>query len=224
MAAAGLEIAPKQRPWWGRLSFVLFCAVVAIGLFAMRVVWAGEAQMRASSAALKAGNAREATRCARRAASWYAPGAPHVSAAYKRLLALARGAERARRPELARAAWQGVRTAALDSRWLLQPRRAELELANRSLARLAARQQKPGSEVDAKRLQKQLAGLRRDETPRAPWIALLVVAFALALGGLGNVTRLSAGAAGEVRLALAKRNLFVSAVGIVLWLVAMWRA
>jgi hypothetical protein len=116
------------------LSTVL---LAASALLAFRTVQRGEHELVASERAFDAGQVELALEHARRAAAAYVPGAEHVDRAYERLRAIARGAERARDPELARVAWAAVRGAAWESRHIWQPRTAELAEADAELARLA---------------------------------------------------------------------------------------
>jgi len=117
------------------LSAVL---LAASALVAFRAVQRGERELGASERAFDAGQVEQALEHARRAAAAYVPGAEHVDRAYERLRAIARGAERARDPELARVAWAAVRGAAWESRHIWQPRAAELREADAELARLTA--------------------------------------------------------------------------------------
>jgi hypothetical protein len=110
--------------------------LAASALLAFRTVQRGEAELAASERAFDAGQVELALQHARRAAAAYVPGAVHVDGAYERLRAIARGAELARDPELARLAWSAVRGAAWESHHVWQPRAAELREADAQLARL----------------------------------------------------------------------------------------
>src|SRR4029078_11014960 len=121
----------------------------------------------------RAGDARGAAEHARRAAGWYAPGAPHVRVAYERLMALATTAEGRGDREIALFAWRGVRTAAIETRWLFTPHEEDLGRANQAIARLsAATPRPPGTrgEPPAVIEREQLEALGRDEAPRAGWV------------------------------------------------------
>ena len=143
------------------LSIVL---LAASALLAFRTVQRGELELAASERAFDAGQVELALQHARRAALAYVPGAPHVDDAYERLRAIARGAELARDPELARLAWSAVRGAAWESHHLWQPRAAELREADVQLARL------DGPRPDGAR------PIQRSEPPRG-------FGFVLALAG-----------------------------------------
>lgn len=110
--------------------------LAASALLAFRTVQRGEAELAASELAFDAGQVELALQHARQAAAAYVPGAEHVDGAYERLRAIARGAELARDPELARLAWSAVRGAAWESHHIWQPRAAELLEADAQLARL----------------------------------------------------------------------------------------
>ncbi|MEZ4296383.1 MAG: hypothetical protein R3B70_15535 [Polyangiaceae bacterium] len=107
------------------------------------MVVAGEREIARSTDALRAGDPHEAALHARRAAGFYAPGAPHVRVAYERLIALATKAESLGNRPLALFAWEGVRTAALETRWLVTPHAEDLTRANEAIARLQAAESRP---------------------------------------------------------------------------------
>ena len=155
----------------------LAIAGLLVAAVTLRVVSAGEREIAASTAALRNGDARGAAEHARRAAGWYAPGAPHVRVAYERLVALATTAEGLGERELALFAWRGVRTAALETRWLITPHDADLARANRAIARLeAASPRPPGTRTEPPAVieRRQLEALLADESPRTGWIVALV--------------------------------------------------
>ncbi len=141
-----------------------------------RVVLSGEKEVALSTAALRAGDPHGAAEHARRAAGWYAPGAPHVRVAYERLLALGTAAEGLGDRDTALYAFRGVRTAAIETRWLFVPHEEDLARADRSIARIEAeaprapdRRAEPPAAIE----REQLEGLARDEAPRTGWVAAL---------------------------------------------------
>ncbi|MBW2525506.1 MAG: hypothetical protein JRI23_15085, partial [Deltaproteobacteria bacterium] len=161
--------------------------VVLLGIATARVVVSGELEIATSTDALRRGDARAAAVHARRAAGWYAPGAPHVRVAYDRLRALARAAEEHRQYEVALLAWRGIRHAALESRWIAAPYQTDLQLANRQIARLMALapfDRAPQVEPDASLVEEQLELLERSHGARPLWVALLVASFVLAAVGM----------------------------------------
>ena len=76
-------------------AVVLAALVLVLVVFGWRSSSQARAAMLESDAAFNAGEIRPATAHARRAATLYVPGAPHVDQAYARLFAIARGAEAA---------------------------------------------------------------------------------------------------------------------------------
>ena len=93
-------------------------------------MYSGEKEIALSTAALRAGDPHGAAEHARRAAGWYAPGAPHVRVAYERLLALGTAAEGLGDRDTALYALRGARTAAIETRWLFTPHEEDLERAD----------------------------------------------------------------------------------------------
>ena len=231
--------APKDKPATtsperARKLRILLRVVSAVGLLGMslgaitgRVIWAGEAEIAASSVALQQGDLREATTRARRAAGWYAPGAPHVRVAYERLVAIATAAEGHGDRDLALLAWRGIRTAAIESRWLMTPHEGDLDRANRAIARIeSAAPRPPGTRTEPPQRieQHQLNVLLRDEAPRTPWVVALVLAFlAWAGGATWGVRRMAQAPEGRV-FAHARTGFLVALAGIAVWVVALLRA
>ncbi|MBW2457436.1 MAG: hypothetical protein JRI68_23215 [Deltaproteobacteria bacterium] len=201
----------------------LAVVVAALGAGTGRVVLAGDAELAASNAALGAGDPHEAVVRARRAAGWYAPGAPHVAVAYTRLVALAEAAEQHNQLDLALLAWRGVRSAALETRWVVVPRDAERARANTEIARLS-KVQSDRDGTPAVQPAEQLELLAGHEAPRRPWVIALVAAFVLQVGGFLWWARRVAGPAGRLRWAQAHYPAALALLGVVLWLLALWRA
>jgi hypothetical protein len=133
---------PSPIAWVLRIAKIAIVAGALVAAVTVRVIVAGEREIALSTAALRAGDPHEAAVHARRAAGFYAPGAPHVRVAYERLIALATKAETRGDSKLAAFAWQGVRTAAMETRWLVTPHAEDLERANAALARLQAAEQR----------------------------------------------------------------------------------
>jgi hypothetical protein len=193
----------------------------------LRVVTSGEREIAASTDGLRAGDAHAATEHARRAAGWYAPGAPHVRVAYERLIALATTAEGLGDREASLYAWRSVRTAAIETRWIITPHEADLDRANLAIARLeAAAPRPPGTRTEppASVEREQLEALSRDEAPRTPWVIALVLAAAAWIGGAITVVRRGITAGGQVAWGRATPGLVITAGGIAIWLLAIWRA
>jgi hypothetical protein len=155
--------------------------VVLSAMLTLRMVQDGEEAMRISDAAFHRGDVRTATQYARRAATSYVPGAPHVERAYGRMRAIATGAEAAGDRTLAEIAWQSLRGSALETRHWRTPHRVDLEQANTSLARLAA---DSVSHPAQRRVERDaMAVLTREDPGRTLWPLLAGLGFALTLLG-----------------------------------------
>ena len=218
--------SPLHRIVTGALSLVAALGLV-VGAASARVVYSGEREIATSTAGLRSGDAHAAAEHARRAAAWYAPGAPHVRVAYDRLLALGATAEGLGNRDLALFAYRGVRTAAIETRWIVTPHADDLERANRAIARLsAAAPRAPGvrTEPPQKIERQQLEALARDEAPRVPGLILLGAgALAWALGGALAVRR-AVGPDGAFVVRRAAPGALLALGGVLSWLLAIWRA
>jgi hypothetical protein len=69
-----------------------------------------------------------------------------------------------------------------------------------------------------------LEGLARDEAPRTGWIAALFGSFVLWTAGAAWTSRLGLTPSGRVVWARAAPGLAAAALGIGVWLIALWRA
>ena len=203
--------------WLRRIALGMLLGVLTLAALTARILVQGEAELTRSDAAFNRGDLREAVLHARRSAVLYAPGAPHVPAAYARLSAVALGAEASGDKEVARLAWGAMRGAALETRHLSTPRAADLARANANLARLSS----GGVAVDRARAAEVLA---RDDAPRAPWVILLGVGFSLFGLALGLLFARGVSPNGKISV----RGLWVSAivalVGVACWTLAVYRA
>lgn len=216
----GAEHEPAR---WSRALLASAIVAAALGAATGRVVYSGEEEIAASTAALDAGDPREAIVRARRAAGWYAPGAPHVGVAYERLGALARAAEEHKRDDLALMAWQAIRSASIETRWLVAPHATDRQTAEREIARLQAKvpgQVAPDAAIAAEQLEK----LRRHSPPRTLWVVALLSGFGMLAAGLALAARQAADAGGRVVLVRAKVGLAIAAAGAGLWLLSLWQA
>jgi hypothetical protein len=224
------ELSPaRARTLRTLLRIISAFSVVGLlfGAVTARVIFAGEAEIGASTAALQKADLHEATVRARRAAGWYAPGAPHVRVAYERLIAIATAAEGHGDRELALLAWRGIRTAAIETRWIVTPHEADLDRANRAIARIeAAAPRPPGTRTEPPQRieQRQIDALLRDEAPRVAWVVLLVAAFVAWAGGAAWSVRQASGAEAGQTWARARPGFVVALAGIALWVVALLRA
>jgi len=203
--------------WFRRVALGLLIACVGIGLLTARAVEKGEAAVRESDRAFDRGEVHEAAHHARRAAVHYAPGAPHLRAAYDRLRAVAVGAEAAGDRETARFAWNAVRGAVLETRHVALPFPDELAAANRALARLEVQSDEPVSRRERLR---QLKVAERDLAQaagsRVGWIALLALGFVVTAAGLAGFAL--RGTEGRGRwLDRTRISALVTLVGAVCW-------
>jgi hypothetical protein len=200
---------------------------VVVGAATARVVSSGEREIALSTAALEAGDAHAAAEHARRAAGWYAPGAPHVRVAYERLLALGTAAEGLGDRDTALYAFRGVRTAAIETRWLVMPHEEDRDKADRAIARLSAEAPRAPAlraEPPATIEREQLEALARDEAPQTGWVVLLVAGALTWAVGAASVALRGVGATGVVSLRRALPGLVTAGAGMALWLLAIWRA
>ncbi|HEY6726041.1 MAG TPA: hypothetical protein VI197_18530 [Polyangiaceae bacterium] len=175
--------------WFRRVAIGSLIACVGLGLLTARAVEKGEAAVRESDRAFDQGKVQEAAHHARRAAVYYAPGAPHLRAAYERLRAVAAGAEAAGDRETARFAWNAVRSAVLETRHVALPFPDELAAANRALARLEVQGDEPVSRRERLRQIKVAEQhLAQAAGNRADWILLLALGFVVTVTGLAGLT------------------------------------
>lgn len=209
-----------------RLAFSLLWLLCALLLFAgvatLRAVLDGEREIAASDAAFDANDLHASIQHARRAASAYAPGAPHVERGYLRLLAIARGAEATGRPELAVLAWQAQRAAALESASLFQPFPERLDEASRNLSRLQASKlaAEPDRAATAQRLFKQA---QAQGAAKLPYGSLLGLGLLVAGAGVAWFARSALGQDGKIAWLRGRWGLVTFAVGAALWAVAALR-
>jgi hypothetical protein len=225
-AGGGGSAAPRAAGLRAALWAFLGAGLV-VGVVYARVVTAGEGELAASTAGLRAGDPHEAAVRARRAAGWYAPGAPHVRVAYERLAALATKAEGLGDRDTALLAWRAIRTAAIETTWVVTPHEADKERADQAIARLEASVPRPPgtrTEPNGTIEREALEALARDEAPRAFWIVALGLSFVAWAGGAAWIVRRALGATGRIDLRRASPGLVATAFGVALWLLAIWRA
>jgi hypothetical protein len=207
-----------------RLSLLAFFVVLIGAALTARVVLDGAAELAASDAAFDRGELVPSLDHARRSATLYAPGAPHVTRAYERLIAIAIGAEASGQPKVAFLAWQAVRSAALESRHVWLPQQSELNRANQNLARLEALA-RDTSDTDHSKTQAQaLSRLDADDAPAPVWIAVLGLGFLLALVGLALSAFRGLDPSGKVSLGRARLGLLLLAIGAACWTLAAYKA
>lgn len=212
------------RSWRERLALFAFSAVLIGAVFSARVILEGESELSASDAAFDRGELSLALDHARRSATLYAPGAPHVERAYERMTALALGAEAAGQPKIAFLSWQAIRSAALESRHVFLPRQAELERANENLARLEALSRDSSGSDRPQNQAQALSRLNADDAPAPAWIAVLGAGFLLALAGLSLFAFRGLNRTGKVSFQRARLGLLLFAIGAACWTLAAYKA
>jgi hypothetical protein len=121
----------------------------------------------------------------RQAAHWYAPGNPFVTQALVELRNLARQAEMEGRHDDALKAYRAIRSSCLGTRSFYLPHQARFHEANRRIADLMARQERPpmdqGKTV-ARLREEHFALLERVEQPHPAWAAVACLGFFLWIG------------------------------------------
>jgi len=207
-----------------RASLALTLLVLALGAMTFRVVRDGEAALSESDAAFNRGDLGSAVLYARRAATAYAPGAPHTRAALARLRAVAVGSEGVGDIPSARLAWGAIRAAAVETRFLFEPYRAEREEADRALARLLGGDSSSDAEARARAVAKAREALSRIPGPSPGDSLLLLVGFGLSGLGVGLVA--VRGLTREGRLVPREFTVgaLVFALGVACWTFAAYRA
>lgn len=212
-----------------RRGTLVLLAVVAIAAAAtLRVVWAGERELKKSTEALQSGDADGAIDHARAAALWYAPGAPHVRVAYQRLIAIAKEAEERRLWDTALYAYRAVLTASNGSRWLTTPHAADADEAAKAIARIEAKTSERPAAVASdppEMLERdQLVELSQEVGPSALYRAVLVGAFLAILVGLGVFVRYGLDETGRMHWGRGAPALLVVGAGLVGYCVALYLA
>jgi hypothetical protein len=201
---------------WAVLT--LLTCTLALGVITTRVISDGNEERFAGDKAFDQGDLATALVHARRAATLYAPGAPHVRLAYERMVAIALGSERKGDSELALSAWRAIRSAILETRhiWIVEPEL--LAMANGNLARLMTRGTSAEARAEAQ------SWLDRDEAPRAEWVFVLGFGFAATMGGLGWICLRGVSSEGKVRFARIKWAGVLTLIGLACWTLAVLRA
>ena len=212
--------------WIARVLVSLALVGAAGTWWTWHVIDQGQQQLRASRALAAAGKIRPAIMSARRAASWYAPGAPHVRLAYQRLIDLARLAESHGDRSTALFAWRSLRSAAMTSRSWTVPHSAEVHAADLAIARLASETPPPiGAPLQepARLKQSILLAYEQPLPTRRPWVVAMLVSAAVSCVGLLLMARKGLAGNRLQRRAMV-RSLAVFAAGLAGWLLACWMA
>jgi len=218
-----VEKASEGSSTTARLLMALAVVLTLLGVATARVVVAGEHELALSNEALEFKDPRAAIVHARRAAGWYAPGAPHVSVALTRLLALAEAAEQNRQDELALLAWRGLRQAAMTTRWVLTPHAEERDRAEKEIARLSAKRPRQ-AEPNPAEVTVRFRELAERPGQHPAWGLVLVGSFGLSAAGFAWWSRSVAGAGGRLDLRAARGGLVLTLIGVASWLLTVWRS
>jgi len=117
--------------------FALVLLAMPLGAAELHEWTAGRRAMEESDVALRAGNVRNATLSARRAAEAAVPGSPYPARGYARLEVLARTAEREGRLADAELAWRAMRSA-VEATFPAPAAQGRREEAEGGILRLAA--------------------------------------------------------------------------------------
>ena len=208
------------------IKLAALAVAVGLGVIVTRVFWDGRQALRAGDAAMQKQDTTEALVEWRRAARWYAPGAPHVVAAYGRMEELARAAEARGEDALALEAWRGIRSSSLATRSFYTPFADKLDAANQRIAELMARQEvaaDKGKDL-AERRALHLGFLERDDAPSLGWSALALLGFAAWVGGGFWFARRGVTADDRLDRRNALRAAALVTVGLVLWMLGLYKA
>jgi len=218
------------RPQGGESSgvwrWVLLCAAVGLGVIVTRVFYDGRAALAAGDAAIAKGDVDGAISGWRRAARWYAPGAPHVIDAYDRLETFAREAEARGNRAGALAAWRAIRSSVVATRSFYTPFPARLAAADERIAALMA-----ADEVAADPKKDEAAArafhaalLARDDSPKLSWTILALAGFAAWVGGGFWFARRGVGADDKLVRREAIRAGVAIVVGLAAWMLGLYNA
>jgi hypothetical protein len=213
---------------WLRSALRIVLIVVLVGAaVTFRVVFAGEREIARSTAALEAGDPVAATDHARRAATWYAPGAPHVRVAYGRLLALAREAEKRKSRDVALRAYRAITTASASTSWLVVPHRSDAREAAEAIARIESTAERPISSATdpAAEVERELlATLAAEPGPSRSWAVVLGASFLALAAGVALVLRRALDETGRIHRGPALVGGAIAGVGLCAYALALWLA
>ncbi len=210
-----------------RVLVGLIFLVLALSAVTLRVVVAGELEIAASTDALVAGDPRGAVTHAKAAATWYAPGAPHVRVAYDRLMALGAAAEQRQNREIALLAYRSVRSASESTRWLVTPHAADARRADEAVARIESTAPRPPAtslEPAPVIERRQLEDLARRHAPRLDMVVVLASSLVAWAFGLAWVLFRAVDESGKVAWRSARFGVALAVVGLVAWVVALYLA
>ncbi len=205
----------KQRIVPGRLGAIAAIVIAGLAAMSLRVVLEGRSALAEGDDAMAARPPRPADAIAawESAARWYLPLAPHVDDAYGRLHGFA-----STRHSIV--AWRAIRSAALATRTLWQPHRADLDEANAAIVELAAAdlERAPAGTADAAAYSAwQTRLLAADPRPATGSVVLSILGIVCWLAGMGVMIRRAERSRIRVPAAIA-------AAGAVAWVVGLYTA
>lgn len=210
-----------------RVALFLLLTVLGFALLTARAVANGTQELAISDGLFDQGNVVESLAHARSAAGHYVPGAPHVLQAYDRMVAIARGAERAGDWKLSAQAWASVRGAALQTRHVLVPMADFLTQADQNLARL--RQPSTAASLGAPAplpSLKRPPPVERADRPGVGatyWGAALFLGFFLAVSGLALTVVRGVRPDGKLSADAVRWGAILVAAGAACWtIVVLW--
>jgi hypothetical protein len=216
-------VNPHVR-WRRSAASGLLLVVVGLTVVTVHAVSRGEQEMELSDVAFRRADLELALAHARRAAVLYAPGAPHVDAAYARLVAIAVGSEATGRAQTAERAWRAVRGAILETQHFWIPRADLLERANRRLAALESASERADSIGEHASDPEPIAALQVNPAPRLEWTAILISGLLLWCVGLAGIAIRGVGPDGAWRLRGARWAVLMLALGVACWTLAVVQA
>lgn len=211
-----------------RIVTVALVVACALGVVVTRAVYDGRRALAEGDAAMARGDAAEALTWWRRAARWYVPLAPHVVDAYDRLQTLAEAADEQHDRKTALDAWRAIRSSALATRSFYTPFPARLAAADARIAVLMAEEEvaldagKRGQEGEIQAFH--LTLLERDDAPSVPWTLIALGGFAAWVGGGFWFARRGVTAEDRLERRTAARAGLVIAVGLIVWMLGLYRA
>ena len=203
--------------------WILLAVAVGLAAVLMRVFWDGHAALQSGDEAMAKGDAKAAITHWRRAARWYAPGAPHVTDAYDRMETMARAADEHGDRKLALETWRAIRSSILATRSFYTPFPDRLAAANARIADLMAKDDSaPGTEEEKRSFHAGL--LARDDSPSVPWALLALVGFVAWVGGGFWFARRGIGEDGKLDRRTAARAGLLIAAGLLTWMLGLYQA
>ncbi len=213
--------------WLRSALRALLVFVLGVAVLTFRVLFAGEREIARSTAALEAGDPMLAIDHARQAATWYAPGAPHVRVAYGRLLALGREAENRKSRDTALLAYRAIVTASTSTTWLVVPHEADAAEARAAIARLESTAPRPiatATQPPAEVERELAAALARSPGPSRIWSVVLAASFVALAAGIAIVLRRAIDETGRLHRGAAALGAAIGFAGLAGYAFALWLA